>query len=314
MKRRGRAVKIGLAGCGILLVVFAVIFFVIRRVPEENIAYHYSEDVSFIFGNDNQVVASIRKSLKAHDRLIILRFQSEQEVTEDISVVVGDIMNFALYDTDAPDEGDYLRYQYGGYTISYSHVSQENGYEYEVGIEPVYYTTCEQEEAVDEKVAQILEELEISDRMPDIEKIRRIYGYVYEHVEYDDIHKKNENYHLKSTAYGALIYERALCQGYSVAMYRLLREAGIDARIITGYARRMNTDSQSEVSDATEFHAWNLVCLNGKYYNVDVTWDKLLGTEEYFMKSDRSFDDHVRDAEFLTEEFYQRYPMAEEDY
>ncbi|MEA4994056.1 MAG: hypothetical protein VB060_09545 [Oscillibacter sp.] len=38
---------------------------------------------------------------------------------------------------------------------------------------------------------------------------------------------KNKGYHLDATAYAAFLNGTATCQGYSVAAYRLLREAGV---------------------------------------------------------------------------------------
>lgn len=64
-----------------------------------------------------------------------------------------------------------------------------------------------------------------------------------------------------STAYGALVKGRALCQGYSHAMSLLCNKVGIENAYITGYAG--------------EEHMWNMVKLDGDWYNIDVTWDDL---------------------------------------
>ncbi len=57
------------------------------------------------------------------------------------------------------------------------------------------------------------------------------------------------------SAYGALIEQKATCQGYALAFYRLLRELGIPNRIVM-------------VEDVGA-HTFNLVLLNGKYYFCD---------------------------------------------
>ena len=121
----------------------------------------------------------------------------------------------------------------------------------------------------------------------DYEKIAAIYDYVCANVKYDTVHIKHPTATLRSTAYSALLWHTATCQGYSVLLYRMLRMAGINARIVTG---RTENDA---------FHAWNIVELNGQYYQLDATWDA--GKEEYscFLKGTEDFPGHMMDDSFL---------------
>ncbi|MBR0484746.1 MAG: hypothetical protein IJJ69_08235 [Oscillospiraceae bacterium] len=268
--------------------------------------YEVRQDLSVYFANADDVIASVRNSLRNHASKIIINYTSHGDNMQDIGILVRELMQYALDETDSPSDGDYLFYQYGGYEMHYSYEKQDADYLYQIEITPDYYTTLKQEQAVSDRVQEVLKELDFKRNASDYEKIRKIYDYVYRTVEYDLIHKKNEHYHLKSTAYGALIYHRAVCQGYAVLMYRLLRESGIDARVITGTA---------ELPDGnTEFHAWNIVRIGTLYYNLDVTWDKQMQTENYFLKSDADFPSHIRDESFASENFYQRYPMADKNF
>lgn len=65
-----------------------------------------------------------------------------------------------------------------------------------------------------------------------------------------------------STAYGALGEREAKCDGISLAMKWLCEEMGISCMVMAG-----NTDS-SPIG-----HAWNVVCIDGTYYDLDVTND-----------------------------------------
>ena len=67
------------------------------------------------------------------------------------------------------------------------------------------------------------------------------------------------NEEFQSTAYGALVKGRATCQGYSHAMALLCNKVGIENAFATGFA--------------TEAHMWNMIKLDGNWYNMDVTWD-----------------------------------------
>ena len=60
--------------------------------------------------------------------------------------------------------------------------------------------------------------------------------------------------------YGALVNKKALCEGYAKAFSYLCNLAGIENMIVTGY-----TDVD---------HMWNMVKLEGKWYHIDVGWDK----------------------------------------
>ena len=64
-----------------------------------------------------------------------------------------------------------------------------------------------------------------------------------------------------STVYGALCGGFAQCEGYAFTYKYLCDRAGIDCMTVTG------TNSSGST------HAWNIVDLNGIWYNVDCTWD-----------------------------------------
>ena len=269
--------------------------------------YHYDvrRDLSITFANSDNVIEEIRNAFTARSPEITVCYESGSDNMDDIYPMIDELVMFAMSETDDPHEGDYLYHQYGGYRTKYSYEKNGDRFFYTINIIPEYFTSVKQEKLVDEKAADIIKSLRL-DGKSDRDKITAVYNYVYENVRYDKVHKKNPHYHLKSTAYGALVNGCACCQGYSVLMYRLLREAGINARIITGNAVR---------GDCTEYHAWNIVGLDGEYYNVDVTWDSQNRTHEYFMKSDADFSKtHIRDARYSTEEFYEQYPMRANSY
>jgi len=67
------------------------------------------------------------------------------------------------------------------------------------------------------------------------------------------------------TAYGALITNQALCEGYTMAFKLLLDMAGLTSTVIRGNAVNSAGDKDT--------HIWNAVRLNGVWYYTDVTWD-----------------------------------------
>ena len=305
MRRKGFSRKITIFGFAVLLAGVAGILILSQKLAVPQDHYVLSEELKLTFTNADYVIRQIREGLQEQDRHIMLDFTTDNDHMEDISVLVHELMGFALAETDDPGQGDYLRYQYGGYELEYGYEERDGIYQYHLTITPNYYTTLKQESIVDGKVEEILEEMHFHWYTPEAEKVRKIYEYVYETVEYDMVHRNNRQYHLKTTAYAALVNKRAVCQGYAVLMYRLLREAGINARVVTGTLKD---------GSGTEYHAWNLVEIGGVWYNLDVTWDKMLKSDAYYLKTDQSMEDHVSDERFTTKEFYAQYPMAEKDF
>ena len=263
----------------------------------------------------------IRRSLKQHDQRIKIFFHAKKEAMSDVEPLTKGLMEEALADTNRPDEGDYLRFQYGGYTLSYGHKPSGDGYDYALSIAPKYYTWRIQDEQVTKELEEIRKGMHFHFFTSDREKIRKIYDWFYDHVTYDRVHEKNTENHLKTTAYAAICEREAVCQGYCVAMYRMLKEEGIDCRIMTGQAVDPKEESpgrsESKKGEGkrrnTEYHSWILVRLGDFYYNIDVTWDKELGTHEYYLRGKSFFKDHKPDAKFTDKSFTDRYPVAEED-
>lgn len=119
--------------------------------------------------------------------------------------------------------------------------------------------------------------LEHAQTLPnDYEKERFIHDSILNLASY------NIRAEMNQSAYSALAVRQSVCAGYARAFQYLLQQLGIPAYYCTGYAG--------------ENHAWNIVELDGEYYNVDTTWDDTgLGTYDYFNKSDDTFaSTHLR--------------------
>ncbi|MBQ1402487.1 MAG: hypothetical protein IIY90_04195 [Oscillospiraceae bacterium] len=212
------------------------------------------------------------------------------------------------HDPGDPTGGDYLRYQlgmirrepgvrgpsYGGAGLNYTGT---------ITYTPTYYTSYAQEQELTRKIDSVLQSLDLQGKS-DEQKVLAIYDYICGHVEYDYTNLNDDNYKLKYTAYAAMCNGTAVCQGYSNLLYRMLLEAGVDCRFISGTGNCCR-------------HAWNIVRLGGRYYNVDSTWDSNydgLANWKYFLRCDENFDDHARDDKYLTASFMSEYPMSAEDY
>ena len=271
--------------------------------PKTRSHYEVRQNLGVYFGNADAVITAIRAGLLRRDRQITISYASHHDNLNELGEIVSELMEYALDETDDPQEGDYLRYSMGGYTMHSSYRTEDGLYLYEVTILPKYYTTAAQEQQVSERVQEILTELDFDAQTSDLQKVQSVYAYICDHVRYDEVHAKNPSHHRKTTAYATLIQGQAVCQGYAVSVYRLLRESGVSVRVVTGRA-----------GENDEFHAWDLVCIDGYYYHLDVTWDDANGNTACFLRSDADFTGHTLDAKFSEPDFTKQYPMAEKSY
>lgn len=222
----------------------------------------------------------------------------------------GQIFPKAMEHTGNPCEGDYLKFTCGGYNIPSTSFSGDGTYYYlPLPVQMTYYTTYDQEEQLTEEINTVLSNI-ITDDMTDYEKIKAIYDYMTANITYDYEHYGDNSYKLQFTAYAAMVNKTSVCQGYANLFYRMAMECGIDTRIISGTS--INNQGNSEG------HAWNIVKLDGKYYNVDATWDSTWDsdktTHDFFLQSNEIFQNHTRDAEYETTEFVTAYPVSDTDY
>lgn len=218
----------------------------------------------------------------------------------DFQALVSEIFKLAVSEelAETSVEGDYLAWHYGGYSFSGS-VSSNNGtYECTFDFKVSYYTTAQQEQEVTTAVQNALEELDIED-LKDHDKCKAIYDFVCQVCNYD--YSNTPNNYTKFSAYGAIVNGMAVCQGYSTLLYRMLKEAGLNNKIVTSPG-----------------HSWNIVQINGLYYNTDATWDDNYYDKgldyEYFLNCDTHFQGHDREEQYCTEEFLKNHEFAQECY
>ncbi len=131
-----------------------------------------------------------------------------------------------------------------------------------------------------EKTEEILSQI-IKPDMTDYEKELAIHDYIVANCRYG---QKDETKEYAFRAYGALVQGVAVCNGYAEAMSLLLTCAGVENGIMTGSAEGV-------------LHAWNMVKLDGQWYQVDATWDDPIPdagefvSHTYFNLTDDMMDD-----------------------
>ncbi|MBQ8912533.1 MAG: hypothetical protein IJ054_00620 [Lachnospiraceae bacterium] len=136
----------------------------------------------------------------------------------------------------------------------------------------------------------------------DYETVQNVHDYLIKNFEYD-----KKTIFVNHTDIDGFKDKQMVCSGYSLAAYNLLNQAGIPTRVITGYGGDGRPDETN--------HMWNMVCLDGKWYNMDITWDDTNGkmpTYNYFLKNDKDFPMHLRRGKYDNDYF--KYSLSETSY
>lgn len=154
-----------------------------------------------------------------------------------------------------------------------------------------YYVPKDTMNAYFEEMKKLASELKGEN---DFESVKNVHDYIINRVEYDHSNK-GRNY----TDIEGFRENRMVCQGYSMATFVLLSYMNIPCRMVTGEA--------GDEKDKGP-HAWNIVQIDGKWYNYDVTWDD---SEEYgahytfFLKSNEDFPMHYPEGPYANSDFTQ---------
>ena len=124
----------------------------------------------------------------------------------------------------------------------------------------------------EKKLAQAVINKIITKGMSEFEKAKAIHDYMVMNIDYDyDDYLANTIPNDSYNVMGALKNKYAVCAGYAKTFKLLCELAGLECTYVTGTAGGP--------------HAWNRVKVDGKWYNIDVTWDDPVSTG-------KAFDDH----------------------
>lgn len=129
---------------------------------------------------------------------------------------------------------------------------------------------------------------QVDSSMNDAQKALVIHDYIAAIATYPTIETMNDDKESYHSAYGLFYDGNVVCAGYSLVYSAILKELGIPCKYVASIEMG---------------HAWNSVQIDGKWYNVDITFDDLSFShgENYpgnvlhdcFLKSDEAFSTGV---------------------
>ncbi len=235
----------------------------------------------------------VREQLVAREETIQFFYRGEELNEEVLGELHEDILEQACIVTDEPLEGDYLRYHLLG--VRQDCVS--SNYEAHITWTVSYTSDAWQEQQMRQSLKKAVKSLAF-DKCSDEKKVKKIHDYICEKVSYSD--NGSSNCH---SAYSALEEGYTVCQGYATLFYAMAVQAGLNVRCVEGYGK-------------SQLHLWNIVEVDGRWYNLDVTWDDSInGTRyDYYLQSDSDFLYHTRSSEYKQAEFKKQYAVSNLSY
>lgn len=163
-----------------------------------------------------------------------------------------------------PKEFNFIKYS-NGYNLKFS-----------------YKYTAEQVQGMAQKIQSAVSDFQkkINAHSDDYSITLAVHDALCEKITYDNSFSDN-SYNI----YGALVENKATCEGYSRAYQYLLSLYQIQSVLVSGQS---NGDG----------HMWNKVCINGSWYNTDVTFDDADNIVNHFFlnRTDAEFSpNHTQD-------------------
>ena len=160
----------------------------------------------------------------------------------------------------------------------------------------------EKQKKFDKKVSQIV--AEAKKQSTDYGKLKYIHDWLVNNSRWETDESNSDVYLLVRRAEGPVLNGKGVCGGYSFAFCHLARELGYECIYIQG-----NYGA----------HAWNMVKVNGQWYNIDVSFDdqdmngNYQVSYKWFLKGDDYFGtEHIRQNQDGWEFF--TYPDSAKDY
>lgn len=145
-------------------------------------------------------------------------------------------------------------YWYSGHYTYWT--TEMDGY-MEFALEPTYDCTPEErmqmQELVESSIRGTLDELYWKS---DYEKVRGVYEFLIDYSAYDYAYTGKSLYELFRDG-------RAVCAAYARATQYMLMRMGVETIYVVG---------EGGTPGDTESHAWNIVKVDGDYYQLDTTW------------------------------------------
>lgn len=189
---------------------------------------------------------------------------------------------YYFHDVDnLPDSGSYLCHYLKNIEVVFYKGKFTGDCNLEIEVKVSYKYDKQEMDAYFQYMKELASKLK---KKSDYESVKAVHDYLIRNYDYDHQYQNHLDYE-------GYLDGKMVCQGYCMAAFLLLAEMDIPVRIVVGASEDYEADSD---------HAWNVVKVDGYWYNMDVTWDDKGGNASpdyrFFLKSDLDFYKHTREG------------------
>lgn len=272
--------------------------------------------------NINEAITFVQGKLVSREHIVNVVVDT---VIEDINALAQFIFDSCCATSKmTPTTGDYLWYNMTG--IDYNGYYDKDSLQANIKFSFNYYSTAEEEDQATTAMNNLISQLNL-DTLASPQRCKRLYEYLCNQCVYDLSLKTITWYNIdgststkeivRSSLYDVLVANKAVCQGFSNAMYRLLNQLGTPTRMVQGHEWYKN---------GLFVHCWNIIELSGRWYNTDITagvhyvHDGGVGSglNDWLLKNDADFAKnpvkYVRLMNFEKSSFVDTHPMSDTSY
>lgn len=177
-------------------------------------------------------------------------------------------------------QADHPDYFWVSGEYSYTYLTTENGIDVDLTLR--YEMDIQQRRQMQERIDGVVDYIQLClGNLSEYEKVKGVYEYLINNSVYD-LNNGGQ------TICPILVEGRGVCASYAKSTQYLLQKLGVQVLVVTGTARG-------------DGHAWNVVRIDGDYYQVDTTWGDPVSddgsqtlTYTYFcLTSQEMYSDHT---------------------
>ena len=213
--------------------------------------YYRNEDFLYVQNTDNFIPKNEQDILNIYYTVINAGKDSFTfYCTEDYPECIDTIKDLANDQNKLSDINNYVHP-----FNSFSHIETEYDTLGKITVNISRNYTPEQIKEINQKVEALSSELlNENDNLKN--NIKRVHDYIINNTKYDSSRANGESQYHSDIAYGPLFEGKAVCGGYTDLMQLFLEKLGVKSFRVS-----------------SEKHVWNALLYNGKWVNLDLTWD-----------------------------------------
>ena len=204
------------------------------------------ESASFTINSAGEISSTLKNAFNKHINDITIT-SSVRGMGDNVYAFLGSFLHSS--DIKSYSEGNVF-----GYSMYITGYMYGSSYQETVKLNIVYGDSIAEESYVESMVAGLVPGMLQTGST--YNQVRAVHDYVCNAANYDWNYTRTDTGYLYNSAYDCLANGKAVCSGYALLFQKFMEQMGIPSYYV-----------------ATEDHAWNIVYVDGAWYQIDCTWD-----------------------------------------